>query len=195
MSTKPTTERYYRVPVSVYGSFAFRSLSFKAQALFHHMLTQINGGNNGNISATLSMMKHHGWASSATLSSAIKELIEHGLIKKTRQGGMGAMKQCSLYAFTHLPVAENTRLGIKGSPATHEYKVFTAKPLTKAKPAKKKSLVRKLNCTDSETESERPDTDSVSAVWGSKSVQNLNTENMPLSPIPTRVSERLVANG
>ncbi len=92
-------EHHYRVYRSVYDSYAFRSLNFKAVALFHHMLTKFNGSNIGNISATLSMMKHFGWASSATLASAIKELLDHGFIMKTRQGGMGAIKQCSLYAF------------------------------------------------------------------------------------------------
>ncbi|MGA7178747.1 MAG: hypothetical protein WBX11_04055 [Thiobacillaceae bacterium] len=170
--TMPTGERYYMVKKSVYESFAYRSLSFKALALFHHLLTQFNGGNNGNISATLSMMKHFGWASSATLSSAIKELLEHGFIRKTRQGGMGAMKQCSLYAFTHLPVAENARLGIKGGPATHDYREFVGT-------TKKKSLVRKVNGVGADIEAERPLTDSDFAGWASKSVQIQNTGETP----------------
>ena len=103
MTKSGSNEHHYRVYRSLYSSLAFRTLSHKSVALFHHLLTQFNGGNNGNISATLNMMKHFGWASSATLSSAIKELQAHGLIIKTRQGGMGAMKQCSLYAFAHLP--------------------------------------------------------------------------------------------
>jgi hypothetical protein len=195
MTMKTTTERYYRVPISIYGSLAFRSLSFKAQALFHHLLTQFNGGNNGSISATLSMLKRLGWASSATLSSAIKELLEHGLIKKTRQGGMGAMKQCSLYAFTHLPVAENARLGIEGGPATHEYKTFTGTASTKAGPARKKSLVRKLKGSGSKSEPEHPATDSDSVMWVCKSVRDVNTGKLLSAPISKLIPERLMANG
>lgn len=174
-------EHYYRVQRSIYDSYAFRSLNFKAVALFHHMLTKFNGGNNGNISATLSMMKHFGWSSSATLSSAMKELLEHGLIKKTRQGGMGAMKQCSLYAFTHLPVAENARLRIKGEQASHDYRSFEGS-------TKKKSLVRKLNGADSKSKSVSPLIDSDIVGWHSETIQNMNTVETPSKALHMRVS-------
>lgn len=187
-STITKQEHYYRVQRSIYESYAYRSLSFKSLALYHHMLTKFNGGNNGNISATLSMMKHFGWSSSATLSSAIKELSEHGFIKKTRQGGMGAMKQCSLYAFTHLPVAENARLRIKGEQASHDYKSFEGK-------TKKKSLVRKLNGADSKAESVSPTIDSDFVGWHSETIQNMNTVKMPSKASQMRVTGISVLNG
>lgn len=181
ISTKIKQEHYYRVQKSIYDSYAFRSLNFKATALYHHMLTMFNGGNNGNLSATLSMMKHFGWSSSATLSSAIKELLEHGLIKKTRQGGMGAIKQCSLYAFTHLPVTENARLRIKGEQASHDYKSFVGS-------TKKKSLVLKLNGTDSKSKSANPIIDSDSVGWHTGTIQNLNTAKRLSNGLPISVS-------
>lgn len=181
-------DHYYRVQRSIYTSYAFRSLSFKSCTLYHHMLTKFNGGNNGNISATLSIMKHFGWASSATLSCAIKELLEHGFIKKTRQSGMGAMKQCSLYAFTHLPIAENTRLRIKGELATHEYRNFEGS-------IKKKSLVRKLNRADSKYESVSPLIDSDFVGWHSETIQNMNTVKMPSKALKIRVAGISELNG
>jgi hypothetical protein len=191
--TKPVkSEQYYRVCKSLYDSYAFRTLSHKALALLHHMLIQFNGGNNGNISATLSIMKSFGWSSSATLSSAIKELLEHGLLKKTRQGGMGAMKQCSLYAFTHLPVSENMRKGVKSGNATHEYRTYSGHTSSKLNlPGGKiavicstdgspisKALIRNLNCADLEYESGSPDTDSDFVLWGSETIQNMNKRQL-----------------
>jgi len=76
---------------------AFKTLSPRATKLFLDIGSQYRGYNNGDLAATLRMMKERGWNSSDQLSKAKNELVERGLIMITRQGGMNL---CTLYALT-----------------------------------------------------------------------------------------------
>lgn len=59
------------------------------------LASQLKWGQNGDASAAFEkVLKDRGWRSKATLQKAINELLESGLIIKTRQGGL---HQCSLY--------------------------------------------------------------------------------------------------
>jgi hypothetical protein len=119
-------EPRYQVPRALADSLAFRSLPVSAKVLWHDMMMQYRGANNGNINAALSEFKHYGWRSSATLAKALAHLMAHGLIRETRKGGKraGNLKQCCLYAFTHLPTHANDKLGIQGKEPTHNYRNF-----------------------------------------------------------------------
>jgi len=55
--------------------------------LFWDLYFQYNGGNNGDLSMTWSQMKARCWKSRDTLNKARRELLDHGLIIQTRQGG------------------------------------------------------------------------------------------------------------
>jgi len=114
------------VPRELADSLAYRSLPTAAKVLWHDLMMQYRGNNNGNINAALSELTHFGWRSSTTLSKALRFLIAHGLIIETRMGGKraGNFKQCCLYGFTHLPIHANTKLGIQGKVATCEYRNF-----------------------------------------------------------------------
>jgi hypothetical protein len=84
-------------------SQAFANLSAHANKLINEFLSQYNGSNNGDFSATFSLMQKRGWKSKGTLNRAIKELIESGFIEVSRQGGRHL---CSLYALTFYAVDE-----------------------------------------------------------------------------------------
>ena len=63
---------------------------------------QYNGYNNGDLCATLSVMRRRGWNSNQQLSKALKELQEKNLILQTKQGGLGLGP--NLYALTWQPI-------------------------------------------------------------------------------------------
>ena len=66
--------------------------------------SQYNGYNNGDLCATLSVMKKRGWNSNQQLSKALKELLERNLIIQTKQGGLNMGP--NLYAVTWQPIDE-----------------------------------------------------------------------------------------
>ena len=114
--------RYYNVPHSIADTPAYCSLSAYSFKLWHDLLLQFDGKNNGRIDAILSRLENRGWKN-GTLYRSLGELIEKGFITKTRQGGIGAMKTiCSLYRFTHLPTPTDSEINIKGSGPSNEFK-------------------------------------------------------------------------
>lgn len=116
--------RYYNVPHSVTDTLAYRSLSAYSFKLWHDLMLQYDGKNNGRIDAIFTRLKNRGWASGSLYRSLI-ELQKKGLIVKTRQGGTGAMKKvCSLYRFTHLATATDRELGLIQSGPTNDYKAW-----------------------------------------------------------------------
>ncbi len=102
LTGKGKNGRFYQVPQTVYDSLAYKSLSANSLKLWHDMLTQFNGGNNGEICAILSQLESRGW-SNASLYRALGELIKKGFLERNFQGGIGpAGKKPSRYRFTHL---------------------------------------------------------------------------------------------
>ncbi len=126
MAQKHQGEPRYQVPRALADSLAFRSLPMVAKVLWHDLMMQYRGNNNGNINAALSDLRRYNWRSGTTLAKGLRYLIAHGLLKETRMGGKraGKLKQCCLYAFTHLPIHANPKLGIQGKAATHDYLNF-----------------------------------------------------------------------
>lgn len=126
MSRLSKGEPRYQVPRELADSLAFRNLPTAAKILWHDLMMQYRGSNNGNINAALSELEHYNWRSSTTIAKGLRYLIAHGFIKETRMGGKraGKLKQCCLYAFTHLPIHANAKLGIQGKEATHDYLNF-----------------------------------------------------------------------
>jgi hypothetical protein len=126
--------------------------------------TCVTGTNNGDISATLSTLKHRGWGSSATLSNALFELQALGFIAKTRGGGVEhGSRVCSLYRFTDLDAFERPKLAIPHQKATHDYLLYSSvgeaqRALKEAQAKRKadakgnKTTLQKLNPTASKSE-------------------------------------------
>ena len=62
-----------------------------------------NGSNNGDLTATMAIMRERGWRSKSNLAAALDELIYYQFIKVTRQGYKGV---CTLVLLTFFPVNE-----------------------------------------------------------------------------------------
>ena len=134
MNGRGSKQRYIGCPHSLYDHPAFHTLSYMATCLWVDMLRQYNGFNNGNIAATLSTLDKRKWNSSS-LHRALRELVNHGLLEKTRQGGIASMSRISsLYAFTHLPNNPNEKLGLRGAAPTQAYKDFVPPDRPKRRP-------------------------------------------------------------
>ena len=88
---------FLRLPRPVYDSPNVIMLSPSALKLLIDIGIQYNGGNNGDLQASLNPLRTRGWDSSSTLNRARQELLHYGFIELTRQGGLGC---CSLYAIT-----------------------------------------------------------------------------------------------
>ena len=82
----------------------FIALKGNTIKLLIDLASQYNGYNNGDLCATLSVMKKRGWNSNQQLSKALKELQERNLIIQTKQGGLNMGP--NLYALTWQPVDE-----------------------------------------------------------------------------------------
>ena len=93
---------FLAIPHEVLRSGAYKSLSASAVKLLVDLGGQFTGSNNGDLCASMTMMKVKGWSSTATLHKAKQELLRAGLIEQTRQGGMNLGP--SLYAVTWKPI-------------------------------------------------------------------------------------------
>jgi len=129
MAKQPTGQAGYYVTRELSDSLAFRSLPSASKLLWYDLMGKFRGTNNGNINAALSELRDYGWRSSTTIAKGLLHLIAHGFLMETREGGMraGSIKKCCLYGFTHLPIHENSKLGIKGRTATHDYRNYDPK--------------------------------------------------------------------
>ena len=97
-------------PWDVLNHETFRTLSPRATKLLIDIAAQYRGNNNGDLSATLSLMRDRGWNSSDQLDKAKKELVGKDVIRVARQGGLN---KCNLYALTWFPIDEcNGKLDI-----------------------------------------------------------------------------------
>ena len=82
----------------------FISLKGNSIKLLIDLGYQYNGYNNGDLCASLSVMRKRGWNSNQQLAKALKELLERNLIAQTKQGGLNLGP--NLYAITWQPINE-----------------------------------------------------------------------------------------
>ena len=100
---RQTTGSFLRLPHHVLQHETFKTLSTRATKLLIDIAAQYRGSNNGDLSATLSLMRDRGWNSSDQLDKAKKELVRKDVIRVARQGGLN---KCNLYALTWFPIDE-----------------------------------------------------------------------------------------
>jgi DNA-binding transcriptional ArsR family regulator len=98
----------------------FRSLSPKAVKVLLVLGTAYHGRNNGNLACTETTMDDNGGMDRKTISSALKELVEAGLILKTREPRKGSdTARCALYALAWAVIDEcpSSDLDVSPGPA------------------------------------------------------------------------------
>ena len=102
--TKRTNNRYgaksrtfIQLDHRIVDSENFRNLTTKSIKLLVDMMRQYNGFNNGDLTATWSIMEKKGWRSRHTLYRALRELLYYEFLIWTLQGGRN---RGSLYALT-----------------------------------------------------------------------------------------------
>lgn len=167
----------------IIDSPAWRSLTPSDQRAYVAILRQLRSTNNGDLSLPLSLVKHHGIKSSATLAKSLRALIAVGLVSVTREGGCtkGGQRLPTLYRLTDYPCFELPKKNVPAYKATNEWKAVTnigmglnlvsaAEVLartnaTKKKAEKLKNPLQKLNATSSKNEAVAPKTASETEVW------------------------------
>lgn len=94
----------------VIDSPAFADLRGESVRVLLIIARQYDGRNNGHLQATFSYCKDRGIGSKHTLKKAIAELINHGLIYRTRSHGFDAGKNTwSRYAITWRPLCDKDK--------------------------------------------------------------------------------------
>ncbi|QQX83739.1 hypothetical protein JJQ59_15150 [Cupriavidus necator] len=102
---------YTPIPHVVLDSTAFRGASIRAKAMLFEVLRQHTGRNNGHLQLSEGWLKKRGWKSSDQVQKAKAELVERGLILKTRQGGRSIGPDW--FALTWLAITDFTGLDIR----------------------------------------------------------------------------------
>ena len=107
-----TKHPYLAIEHRVIDSPAYADLTFSARSMLLQIARQLTKNNNGFLQATYSDMRRFGFDSEHTISRAIKDLIAHGMIYRTRAGGyhLGAAQ----YAITWLPIKAGKGLFLDG---------------------------------------------------------------------------------
>lgn len=102
---------YGGIPHSVLDSMAFIRASYPAKALMLELIRQHTGINNGHLHLAHGWLEKRGWTSRSVIARAKRELIDRGLVIRTRQGGlnMGADQ----YAVTWLSISNFVGLDIQ----------------------------------------------------------------------------------
>ena len=122
---RQSTKSFVMFPHELLEHVSVSQLSPRGAKLLLDIAVQYNGHNNGDLCAPLSLMKKRSWNSSDQLFKARKELIDRGLIKTSRQGGLN---KCSLFALTWFQIDEcQGKLDILStSSPPHDWKQWTA---------------------------------------------------------------------
>lgn len=93
-----TYKGFFHLHNSLLACDDFISLKGNSIKLLIDLGRQYNGHNNGDLCASMSLMRKYGWNSNQQLTKALKELISKNLIIQTRQGGLNMGP--NLYALT-----------------------------------------------------------------------------------------------
>ncbi len=92
-----TGDTFVRLPHPMIQSPGFFALSGAAMKMLLFLASQYNGRNNGDLSATKSMVEAAGVCAASKSKELLTQLEEAGFIVQTRHG---IKKQCHLYAIT-----------------------------------------------------------------------------------------------
>jgi len=107
-----TKHPYAAIEHRVIDSPAYADLTFSSRALLILITRQLTKDNNGHLMATHSYLQRFGFNSEPTISRAIKELISHGMIYRSRSGGY--QQGAAQYAVTWLSITNRKGLFLDG---------------------------------------------------------------------------------
>jgi hypothetical protein len=87
---------------------------------------QYYGSNNGDLTVALAVLRNRGWKRQATISEAVKELLDADLIIRTREGQFrNPHSRCALYAITWQPIDECNGKDLCVNPTTTAPRKFS----------------------------------------------------------------------
>lgn len=101
MKGRRNSRHYSQLIHEYFQSPQYALLSARAVKALIDVYCQYRGQNNGDLCATISVMRARGWKSKDQLAKAIAELLEKGWLMVTRQG---ARNIPTLYAVTFLGI-------------------------------------------------------------------------------------------
>lgn len=118
---------FVQMPHHMIQSPQFYRLGGAALKVLLFLAGQYNGKNNGDLSATESMVRTAGVCTPSKLHGLLAELEESGFIVKTRHG---IKRMCSLYAITWYGIdeCEGKGLEIGPGPARNDWKKTRSLP-------------------------------------------------------------------
>ena len=120
------TGRFVAFPHAVMKTEDYTGLSYKSKALLLDIALQYNGRNNGDLTVALAVLRNRGWKRQATISEAVKELLDADLIIRTREGQFrNPHSQCALYAITWQPIDECNGKDLCVNPTTTAPRKFS----------------------------------------------------------------------
>jgi hypothetical protein len=118
--------RVLALPYRLLAHYAFDNLTPKAIAVLIKLARNYNGRNNGDLSCTAEMLAKGRPMDAKTLASALQELLDAGLIVRTRayrKGREQGMARCALYAITWAAIDEcpGKDLEVRPGPPTFKF--------------------------------------------------------------------------
>ncbi len=132
MARTSSKHPYAAIEHRVIDSPAYAALTFSARSLLVLITRQLTKDNNGHLQATHSYMRRFGFSVN-TLSRAIRQLIAHGMIYRSRSGGY--QKGAAQYAVTWISITKREGLFLNG---------FQSCAWRNWEPAEKKSRAPKM---------------------------------------------------
>jgi hypothetical protein len=121
-------DRYMALPHVVIDSPSYRALGYAARALLIDIARQYTGSNNGRLVACTKYLKPMGWNSHGTISRALAEIKEAGLLIETRMGMRPNRAAWFALGWYALDVTDGIDLDPK-SYRTGQYKIATLIPI------------------------------------------------------------------
>lgn len=94
--------RFALIPLEVIHSQNWAHASKPCRALIVDVASQYGGHNNGDLTASITVLRPLGWTSPGTIKELLREADYYGLLVQTRQGGL--LIGASLYALGWKPV-------------------------------------------------------------------------------------------
>lgn len=114
------------LPRVVWQSHDYCALPGRAVKLLMDLACQYNGRNNGDLTVAYSVLRRRGWSSKGTLSAAVHDLLQAGLIIQTRDAkGINPGAQAALYALAWKPIDECPGKRLTIGPTTTPLRKFS----------------------------------------------------------------------